>query len=247
MNILICNDDGIDSEGIIVLATSLSMKHNVLVVAPDGNRSAFSHSLTINKEIAMREVRIDKAFKSYAISGTPADCVKFATYIFPDFKIDVVCSGINKGPNLGSDVVYSGTVAAGLEANALGLPAFAFSSAAYSDNMYLMCGVIALKIIDKFKENMSNRFTLNVNIPNSKEALKKPVKIAKLGIQAYADKYVISENGSYILVGEPIVCEHNDADCDVEWNRKNYVTVTPIALDKTEYSALASFEREVRL
>ena len=82
MNILICNDDGINSEGIIVLAKCLSRKHNVLVVAPDGNRSAFSHSLTISSDITVREVYIDKAFRSYAISGTPADCAKIVPDIY---------------------------------------------------------------------------------------------------------------------------------------------------------------------
>jgi len=247
MNILVCNDDGIYSEGLIALAKCLSRDHNVLVVAPDGNRSAYSHSLTIASDITVKEVNLCDAFKSYAISGTPADCVKFAKHVFPDFGIDLVCSGINRGSNLGTDVIYSGTVSAGLEANSLGLPAFAFSSTAYSNNLFNMCGVIAAKIVDKLKDIVSKEFTYNVNIPNVSESEIKGVKITKLGVQVYTDRYEIISDGRYRLLGEPIVHDLNDEDCDVEWNLKNYVTVTPIVFDKTDYQMLKKLQKEIDL
>jgi 5'-nucleotidase len=247
MRLLVCNDDGIQSEGIIVLAKCLSREHNVLVVAPDGNRSAFAHSLSISKDIEMNEVFIDAAFKSYSISGTPADCVKFAHHVFSDFKIDLVCSGINKGHNLGTDVIYSGTVSAGLEANSLGLPAIAFSSTAFVDNNFDLCGVIALKIIDKLKDNLSCGYTYNVNIPNVLQAEIKGVKFTKLGIQIYTDEYISRGENLYRLIGEPIVHDKNDCDCDVEWNRKNYVTITPILFDKTDYFTLNNLGKELEL
>lgn len=244
MNILVCNDDGINSEGLIVLAKCLSKEHNVLVVAPDGNRSAFSHSLTIGKPISVREVEIDDAFKSYAISGTPADCVKFAHHMFSDFKFDLVCSGVNKGNNLGTDVNYSGTVSAGLEANCLGLPAIAFSSTALTDNKFDVCGVIAMKIVDKLKDFLTIDCTYNVNIPNVELDEIKGVKLAKLGIQIYTDFYEPCGENSYKLVGDPIVHDKNDASCDVELNRENYVTVTPIKFDRTDYRMLEKLSKE---
>jgi 5'-nucleotidase len=127
MNILICNDDGIESKGLITFAERLSKKHNVLVVAPSGNRSAFSHSMTIDSSIKVSEVFNIKNCKAYSISGTPVDCVKFAKLYFKDFTPDVVIAGINKGHNLGSDVLYSGTVSIACEASFFGDLAFAFS------------------------------------------------------------------------------------------------------------------------
>lgn len=244
MNILVCNDDGINSEGIIVLAKSLSKEHNVLVVAPKDNRSAFAHSITIMQDMTMEEVRLDDAFKSYAISGTPADCVKFAKLVFPDFKIDLVCSGINRGHNLGSDIIYSGTVSAGFEANYLFIPAIAFSSTAFEGNKFDTCGVIALKIIDKLRNYLSSDYTYNVNVPNLDEKDLKGIKFTKLGIQLYTDRYEKTGENEYRLVGEPMAHDLNDDDCDVEWNKKGYVTVTPLIYDKTHYLMLKKLNEE---
>ncbi len=247
MNVLVCNDDGIYSEGIIALAKCLCKKHNVLVVAPDGNRSAYSHSLSISKDITVKRVELCSEFESYAISGTPADCVKFAYHVFKDFKIDLVCAGINKGSNLGTDVIYSGTVSAGLEANYLGLPAFAFSSTSHSDNLFDISGIIAGKIVDKLKDIASPSFTFNVNIPNKKLEEIFGCKYTKLGLQIYTDEYIKTGEDSYRLIGEPIVHDKNDCDCDVEWNRKNYVTVTPVAFDKTDYLSLNLTDKDIEL
>ena len=101
MRILVANDDGIESEGIKTLAKVLSKRHKVTIVAPDGNRSAFSHSLTISKNLTFKEVKVSDDFDAYTVSGTPADCVKFALHYFTDEKFDMVCSGINMGNNLG--------------------------------------------------------------------------------------------------------------------------------------------------
>ena len=111
MNIIICNDDGVNCKGLTALAERLSKKHNVLVVAPDGNRSASSHSLTISNSIKLNKIKEEKSLKIYSISGTPVDCVKFSKLFFKDFKADLVLSGINKGHNIGTDILYSGITA----------------------------------------------------------------------------------------------------------------------------------------
>ncbi|MBQ9709618.1 MAG: 5'/3'-nucleotidase SurE [Clostridia bacterium] len=247
MNILVCNDDGINSEGLIVLAKCLSREHNVLVVAPDGNRSAYAHSISISKDIKVEEVFIDESFRSFSVSGTPADCVKYAHHVFPEFGIELVCSGVNKGNNLGTDVIYSGTVSAGLEANSLGLPAIAFSNTSFCDNRFDVCGVIALKIVDKLRKNLSCEYTYNVNIPNEEEADIKGYKFTKLGVQIYTDEYISTGDKTFRLIGDPVVHDKNDEDCDVEWNRKGYVTITPILFDKTDYKALSRLVEEVEL
>ena len=133
MTILVVNDDGIYSEGIKALADFLSEKHRVIVVAPDGNRSAFSHSLSIFKDTIFKEVKITDKYRTFLTSGTPADCVKFALHKFNDYKFDLICSGINYGHNLGSDTVYSGTISACLEGNFFGVPGIAFSNFAHKN------------------------------------------------------------------------------------------------------------------
>ena len=133
MRILVVNDDGILSEGIKALADFLSEEHEVTVVAPDGNRSAFSHSLSIFKDTIVKELKITDKYRTFATSGTPADCVKFAVHKFSDKKFDLICSGINKGHNLGSDTVYSGTISACLEGCFFGIKGIAFSNYAIKD------------------------------------------------------------------------------------------------------------------
>ncbi len=247
MNILVCNDDGIYSEGLIALAKCLSRENNIIVIAPSGNMSGISHSLNFNQDIEVHEVFLDKAFKSYSVSGTPADCVKFAYYELKDFKIDLVCAGINKGSNLGTDVIYSGTVSAGLEANSLGLPAVAVSSVPFEGGDFDMCGIICLKIIDKFKEFFSSSYTLNVNVPGIKMNEIKGVKVAKLGVQVYSDQYIPTGENSYRLIGEPLEHGFNDSDCDVEWVKAGYVSVTPIVFDKTDYRAIEKIGKDFKI
>lgn len=244
MNILICNDDGINSEGIISLAKSLSREHNVMVAAPTANCSGYAHSLSINKQIKVKRADID-GIEAYAVDGTPCDCVKFALHNLRHFKPDLVCSGVNVGHNLGSDVVYSGTVSAGFEANYYKLPSIAFSSTGYSGNDMAMCGEIARKIIGAYFDKLSPKITLNVNIPNVDRAMIKGVKVTKLGRQIYCDQYIGRGEDSYSLEGYPINHEENDSDCDVEWNKQNYITVTPLLYDKTDYSTIGSFSDNI--
>ena len=147
-NILICNDDGIDSNGLIVLAERLAKKNNVLVLAPDGNRSACSHSLTIGKPLKLKKIDYIKGCEAYSISGTPVDCVKFAKLHFNDFKMNIVVSGINKAHNLGDDILYSGTVAIAYEAAYYNCISFAFSNFSYDDCDFTKKAEYCEKIID---------------------------------------------------------------------------------------------------
>ena len=150
MNILVANDDGFESEGIKALAEVLSSEnHKVIVVAPDGNRSAFSHSLTISRSLTFKKVYISDKFESYSVDGTPADCVKFALHYFDKEKFDMVCSGINMGNNLGSDIQYSGTVAAAMEANFFGLKSIAFSNTGRKDFNFAINAQIIKRIFNK--------------------------------------------------------------------------------------------------
>ena len=165
MRILVANDDGIESEGIKTLAKVLSKRHKVTIVAPDGNRSAFSHSLTISKNLIFKEVKVSDDFDAYTVSGTPADCVKFALHYFTDEKFDMVCSGINMGNNLGSDIMYSGTVAAAVEANFLGLKSIAFSNTGRKDFDFSANAAVIEKITNVvFFENLQNSAIIGIGL-----------------------------------------------------------------------------------
>lgn len=238
MNILVANDDGFESEGIKALAEVLSSEnHKVIVVAPDGNRSAFSHSLTISRSLTFKKVYISDKFESYSVDGTPADCVKFALHYFDKEKFDMVCSGINMGNNLGSDIQYSGTVAAAMEANFFGLKSIAFSNTGRKDFNFAINAQIIKRIFNKLVSIASDKYTLNVNLPNYEP---KGIKFAPIGIQKYSDSYVKKDDGTYMLVGEPTEVKQ-DENCDVELSRHGYVTITPVLYDRTDYKAMNTF------
>ena len=162
MKILISNDDGIFSEGLIALANVLSINNEVVVYAPDGNRSGFSRSMTFYRDITINKVKISDKFTSYALSGTPTDCVKYGISNEKG-NIDLVVAGINLGANLSHDVAYSGTVNACLEGNLLGYRAIAFSNTHYENFLFEEnCKVIS-KIFDKLVNISSKEYTINVN------------------------------------------------------------------------------------
>ena len=235
-NILICNDDGIKSNGLITLAERLAKKNNVLVVAPDDNRSACSHSLTIGKPIRLTEVDFIKGCKSYSISGTPVDCVKFAKLHFNDFHTQIVVSGINKAHNLGDDILYSGTVAIAYEAAYYNYIAFAFSNFSYDDCDFTKKAEYCEKIIDFLLPYSTPKTIWNVNFPQTDDI--KGVKITKLGYQIYTDRYEKVEENSYLLVGELVSHGDNDENTDVKCVENGYISITPLSYNKTDYKTL---------
>ena len=245
MNILLCNDDGYESDGITEFAKALSKKHNVILIAPETNRSAVSHSLSIFKNISVREIA-GGCVKTYAVSGTPADCVKFAHHrLMCDFSVDLVVAGINKGHNLGTDILYSGTVSAAFEGAALGYKAMAFSYVEHDGGDMKACAEIAVGILEKLYPVASAEYIWNVNIPPLNGGTVKGVKMTPLGKQIYSDNFQKVSEKEYILVGEMLVHDENGENCDVELSRKGYVTVTPLLYDKTAYAVLRKYEKTV--
>ncbi len=233
MNILISNDDGISSNGIIELAKRLSKKHNVLVVAPDGNRSASSHSLTITNSIKIKQNFDLKDCPAYQISGTPADCVKVAKLMFKDFCPDIVVAGINKGHNIGSDILYSGTVSIACEASFFGHVAFAFSAYSLLESNFTLYAEYAEQIIDYLLPYSKVGDMWNINFPPTENI--RGAVVTSLGKQYYTDEYVKVGEDEYVLQGEIMNHDQNDKDTDVEWIKKGYITITPILFNKTDY------------
>lgn len=242
MKILITNDDGIESNGIIALAKAFSVGHEVLVVAPDGNRSGVSHSLTLGSPIKFLPYELPFC-KAFATSGSPADCVKASFHILKDFAPDAVLSGINKGHNFGSDVLYSGTVAAAFEAAFLGVRAFAFSAFSHGESDFESYAEYAKKIVGALLSESDKKTVWNVNFPDTDKALR-GVRFSRLGSCIYKDEYVPTGDGVYELRSETDVSTKENADTDIALVNAGFVSVTPLLYDRTDFNKLADIRNK---
>lgn len=243
MNILITNDDGIQADGIIDLAKAIKEIANVYVVAPDTQRSATGHAITIHNPIMIKEEYIDDNIKAYSISGTPADCVKLGIEsIFKDVNIDLVLSGINNGANLGTDVIYSGTVSAAIEGLIQNKPAIAISYDSFkvSNEEYITASKHVVNLVNNIKNNMHifDDCILNVNIPDRDI---KGFKITKLGIRKYEND--IEERQSphgkrYVWIGGKIKEIIQEENSDISAIENGYISITPINIDMTNMNKI---------
>lgn len=163
MRILLVNDDGIQSPGLRELAAALSAKHRVTVAAPDRERSAVGHGITLRSPLFVEEVFWEECVKAYAVSGTPADCTRLGLDALVESPVDLVISGPNKGFNLSLDALYSGTVSAALEAAMQGVKSIAVSAPGNADEREVVR--IFLKILEQLDPERDIRQMLNVNIP----------------------------------------------------------------------------------
>ncbi len=244
MRILIVNDDGICGIGLKHLAEELAQKHSVVVVAPAKEHSGTSHSISINKHLTLNDTDvIDGVKEAYVLNGSPIDCVKFGVdIIMKDNPPDVVLSGINNQMNIGTDIIYSGTVNASLEAAIIGHKSIAFSAITTdsyrdiakfaSDNLELLMGMID-----------NHRTIISVNFPVSDISKAKGIEFCCIGEQKYNDRYVLrktSDHEGYILIGEPIPVPNNPPKCDVELIKKGYITISPVKWDYNDYEALSN-------
>lgn len=245
MNILITNDDGIFADGIGILAKVLSEKHKVIVVAPDSECSGTSHSLTIFKKLSYEVYDCFEGIEAYAVKGTPSDCVKFAVKVLLDKEPDLVISGINNFPNLGTDVIYSGTVNAALEGAICGIRSIAVSAMFEDDGDYEYVSHFLSENIEKIHSILPKDTIFNINFPSCKAERLKGVRFTRLGVQLYSDAYVPHEGTErqYYLTGDIIKAECNDADCDVELHDAMYITFVPMHIQMTDFSALARLKK----
>ncbi|MCS6886410.1 MAG: 5'/3'-nucleotidase SurE [Acidobacteriota bacterium] len=234
--ILVTNDDGVDSEGIIVLAEALAELGEVTVVAPLNNMTAVSHSITLN-----RPLRIEKrAERCYAVDGTPTDCVALAVnLVMKDDPPALVVSGINKGANLGDDVHYSGTVAGAREATMYRIPAIAVSLAGRSNYKFAPAAEIAVKVAAKVLANgLPHGTLLNVNVPRT--AIK-GVVITRQGTKLARTKIIETldpRQRSFYWIGEEFVSWDNELGTDYAAVNSGFVSITPLKNDATDYSRI---------
>lgn len=244
MKILISNDDGIMARGIQTLAATLSEKHEVYICAPDRERSANGHALTLHKPIRVEELEMRfPAVKAFSISGTPSDCVKMAlNALLPDVKFDLLVSGINHGPNLGTDVLYSGTVSAALEGAMFGLPSIATSltngydkTADFSPGAEFISDFLPRAMASGFPE----KCILNVNIPPVGLSEMRGIKVTELGTRVYSDNYdrrMDPRGGVYYWLAGEVIEESDAEESDVMAIRNRYISVSPVHFNLTSYS-----------
>ena len=195
MKILVSNDDGIAANGIRCLTETLALEHEVYVIAPDRERSAAGHSLTLHTPLRVEEVEAYHGVKrAWVTTGTPGDCVKIGinAILSKDEQPDVIISGINHGPNLGADILYSGTVSCAMEGAMLGVPSIAISLASmrYEYENFKYAAKFANLLLPKLKEfTFPKKSLLNVNIPALDEEDIAGVAITELGRRMFTDNY----------------------------------------------------------
>ncbi len=193
MRILISNDDGVFADGIRTLAAEAARRgHQVTVVCPDQERSATGHGLTL--QTPLRAERADELFadgvKAWACSGTPSDCVKLALFALLDEWPDLVLSGINHGPNLGTDVLYSGTVSAAMEGTIEGLHALAVSSADFKWRHFQPAATLALDVAERLlQRGWPEGMLLNLNVPPLPADQLGPVRWCRKAVRRYTDQF----------------------------------------------------------
>jgi 5'-nucleotidase len=238
--ILVTNDDGVYSPGIQMLAKRLRELDEVFIVAPDRERSAVGHSMTLHRPLLIEEIKETV----FSVNGTPTDCVNIAVKGMLKEEPKLVVSGINKGPNLGDDVTYSGTVAGAIEATLLGIPSFAVSLVAREDFRFADAAEVAFRTAARImNEGLSAGTLLNINIPNLPFAEMRGACITRLGKRIYKQMTVerVDPRGKkyyWIGGGEPDWEREEGTDFDAI--SRNMVSITPLHLDLTDYS---SFEK----
>lgn len=240
MNILVVNDDGIKAPGIRALVDALSKVANVYVCAPDGQRSAKSHSITLGESVLVQHVEFPGAKAALQTSGTPADCTKIGLQFFAEEEIfiDMVYSGMNLGSNLGWDTLYSGTVGAAAEAAMSGVHAVAISVASHDATHFDAAGELAVKVMDKVYGKLDPSIVLNINVPDLPREDIKGVKVVPLGSRYYDDKFHQDEDERYSLSGNPADYSHVEHEVDVTAVHSDYATITPLQFDFTDRKSL---------
>lgn len=231
--ILLSNDDGVNSEGILKLREVVSHLGDVYIIAPDKERSGASHSITLGQPIRVKKLE-DKVF---SVAGTPADCVLLGIFELLPGRPDLVLSGINKGYNLGEDVFYSGTVAAAREGAIYDIPALAISLGSSASTYHWETAKYFTKIIidEIFKLRLDFEL-ININIPNRPKKEIRGIRIVRLGRRSYQDPVEKKEDNIYYIGGEPLW--KKEPGTDLKAVSDGFVSITPLNIDLTDYDEL---------
>lgn len=242
MRILISNDDGYLAPGIIALADALAQIAEIVVVAPDSNRSGSSNSLTLDRPLSV--YRAASGF--YFVNGTPSDCVHVALTGGLSFKPDLVVSGINQGQNMGDDTLYSGTVAAATEGFLFGIPAIAFSQVTHGWAHLDAAAKVAREIVQRRFEQLQKPYLLNVNIPNLPYDQLGNVVATRLGKRHESEPVIKTQDphGREIFwIGPAGAAKDAGAGTDFHATAQGHVSITPLQIDLTHAAQLDALKK----
>jgi len=247
MHILLTNDDGIYAPGIYALYLELKKIGRVTVVAPDSERSSVGHGITLSHPIWHKKCYRKEKFFGHGVSGTPADCVKFATSVLlKKDRPDVVVSGINLGPNDGCSVIYSGTVAGAREGALVGIPSIAISLGSFVDHNFGYAAKCGAKLVKKMsKHEMPKGTFLNVNVPNKKASAIKGIKMTQqcmIPIHGVFRKRKDPSAREYYWMTAKMPVKRPQLEFDTYALSSDYVTVTPIQCDSTDHQFLQELQ-----
>ena len=237
--VLLTNDDGVGAKGLEALRGAISeLDADVIVVAPDQDQSATSHSLTLSKPLRVHEI----SENVHSVQGTPTDCVMLAVRHLLDPRPDLVISGINHGPNLGDDVSYSGTVAAAIEGTMLGILSMAVSLADWKPLDFTVAAEVAAGIAGMILKNgLPDDTYLNVNVPDLHKEDIAGVEITRLGKRIYNDAVEIKtdeKGNSFLWIGGQQPSWEGGRQTDFSAIEEGKISITPLHLDLTNYRAM---------
>jgi 5'-nucleotidase len=244
VNLLVTNDDGVHAPALDALREALRPLGRVTVVVPDRDQSATSQSLTLHRPLRIRRHADDR----FSIDGTPTDCVLIAFHGLLDHRPDVVVSGINHGPNMGEDVFYSGTVAAAIEGALQGVPAIAVSLVDPQDTPDFgePAAFVARLVREVGRRGVTGKRVINVNVPYRPWSEIRGIRVTRLGTRVYSDTLIEKTDPrgrAYYWIGgqEPVWEAHEGTDFQAV--SEGFVSVTPLALDLTDYKIMVEMER----
>jgi 5'-nucleotidase len=248
MKILLTNDDGFDSPGLKALADALHDLGGLYLAAPARQQSGTGHGISVFDPIRVKPWALENVEQAWIVEGTPVDCVKLALSALIAEPIDLVVSGINVGPNLGSDVLYSGTVAAAAEAAIIGVQAIAVSRAGFEAQSDFSYAAQFVKQIIRWLrgQELPPGTLLNVNVPKDAAAIQ-GIRLARLGQQNYHNTFEGREDprgNTYYWLGGRVVETDAAEDTDLYLLRRKYETKTPLQMDLTNYTLLENCKRD---
>lgn len=252
MRILVTNDDGVESPGIVRLAEALRELGDVTMVAPDGDRSAISHRVTFGEPVEIAPV-VGRSVPTFSCSGTPADCVVLGAYEACDGFPDLLVSGINLGANLGDDINYSGTVAAAIEASVIGIPSIAISLALRwgrddAVSHFETASTLVLRLVREWRTRLPQTSFLNVNVPNVPPERVRGIRVTRQGRKRYEERLLrlpSDEGAAVFRISGRFDFQTAGEGTDLEAVRDGYASVTPISIDRTDEALLPLLRSEL--
>ena len=244
--ILITNDDGIFAPGIYALWEAMQEVGQTMVVAPDTEQSAVGHAITLSDPLRVEGIHRTGGFEGFAVSGTPADCAKIAIRSLMDKKPDVLVSGINRGANLGNNIIYSGTVSAATEGTMLGIPSVAISINSFNSDEFRGAKETAIKVVHYLINNtLPSGTLLNVNVPYCPPEEIKGIKVTRQGNQYFQDDFDQRKDPrgrTYYWMKGKIVDDDQELYYDSKAVCDGYVSITPIHFQMTNESYFTKLE-----